>query len=155
MVLAVLVSYVWYNIKFVQHQGRYLFWGLLPISVIVALGWREVLHPLQGWITGLLAAVLAVSLAITGTVNNTLDKWTVLIIGLIALLLLLQPLLLTPTSYVLRARLPARLRPMVKSHGVARWARGLRTLAWATPFILLFVLDVSLALALIPQQLGG
>ena len=45
MLLAVAASYVWYNLKFVQHQGRYLLWGMLPISVFVALGWRELMQP--------------------------------------------------------------------------------------------------------------
>lgn len=36
--LGVLASYVWYNLDFVQHQGRYLFPALLPLAVGVALG---------------------------------------------------------------------------------------------------------------------
>ncbi|MBW7886656.1 MAG: hypothetical protein H3C34_29320, partial [Caldilineaceae bacterium] len=43
MSLVVLASYVGYNAKFVQHQGRYLFWGLLPISTFAALAWRELM----------------------------------------------------------------------------------------------------------------
>jgi hypothetical protein len=41
--LFTLVSYVWYNTSFLQHQGRYLFPALVPISLAVALGWREAL----------------------------------------------------------------------------------------------------------------
>ena len=65
MLLAVFASYVWYNIKFVQHQGRYLLWGILPISAFVGLGWREVMQPLQGKVTGLLLGLLAVSLGLS------------------------------------------------------------------------------------------
>ncbi len=61
-VLAVFASYAWYNIKFVQHQGRYFLWGLLPISVFAALGWREVMQPLQGKVTGFLLGLLAGSM---------------------------------------------------------------------------------------------
>ena len=33
-----LASYVWYNLTFVQHQGRYLFPALIPIGTAAALG---------------------------------------------------------------------------------------------------------------------
>jgi hypothetical protein len=94
MLVVVTIGYVGYNFKFVQHQGRYFFWGLLPISTVVALGWREVLQPLQGAITGFMAAVLAVATAVSSTVTGDMNKWTVLSIGLIALVLFCQPLLL-------------------------------------------------------------
>ena len=94
MLVVVVVGYVAYNFKFVQHQGRYFFWGLLPISTVVALGWREVLQPLQGAITGFMASVLAVATAVSGTVTGDVNKWTVLSIALIALVLLCQPLFL-------------------------------------------------------------
>lgn len=34
-------TYVWYNLTFVQHQGRYLFPALVPIALFAALGVRE------------------------------------------------------------------------------------------------------------------
>ncbi|HBI15912.1 MAG TPA: hypothetical protein DDY20_10435 [Desulfobulbaceae bacterium] len=34
-----LLAYLGYNCSFVQHQGRYLFSGLVPISLAVAFGW--------------------------------------------------------------------------------------------------------------------
>jgi 4-amino-4-deoxy-L-arabinose transferase-like glycosyltransferase len=42
--LFTLASYLWYNTQFLQHQGRYLFRGLVPIGLALALGWREVLR---------------------------------------------------------------------------------------------------------------
>ncbi len=36
--LFTLSSYVWYNLTFVQHQGRYLFSALIPIGAAAALG---------------------------------------------------------------------------------------------------------------------
>jgi len=39
--LLVAASHVWYNFKFVQHQGRYLFPALIPIGLFFALGLRE------------------------------------------------------------------------------------------------------------------
>ena len=43
--LLTLLSYLWYNTKFVQHQGRYLFTALIPLGLAVALGWSATL----GW----------------------------------------------------------------------------------------------------------
>jgi len=37
--LGTLVGFIWYNVQFVQHQGRYLYAGLIPFATAVALGW--------------------------------------------------------------------------------------------------------------------
>jgi len=37
----VAASHLWYNLKFVQHQGRYLFPALIPLGLFFALGLRE------------------------------------------------------------------------------------------------------------------
>jgi hypothetical protein len=42
-----LLAYIGYNITFVQHQGRYLFSALIPISLGVAVGSAAVLAPLS------------------------------------------------------------------------------------------------------------
>jgi 4-amino-4-deoxy-L-arabinose transferase-like glycosyltransferase len=42
-----LLAYVGYNITFVQHQGRYLFSALIPISLGVAVGSAALLAPLS------------------------------------------------------------------------------------------------------------
>jgi 4-amino-4-deoxy-L-arabinose transferase-like glycosyltransferase len=36
-------AYGWYNLTFVQHQGRYLFTALIPLGLVFAAGWRRVL----------------------------------------------------------------------------------------------------------------
>ncbi len=41
ILLLVTASHVWYNLKFVQHQGRYLFPALIPIGLFFGLGLRE------------------------------------------------------------------------------------------------------------------
>jgi len=41
--LFTLAGYLWYNLTFVQHQGRYLFTALAPIGLLVAVGLRELL----------------------------------------------------------------------------------------------------------------
>lgn len=39
LTLMTLLAYAWYNQKFVQHQGRYLYPALIPITAAFALGW--------------------------------------------------------------------------------------------------------------------
>jgi len=152
LIIAVTASYIWYNTKFVQHQGRYFFWGLVPISSFVALGWREVMRPLQGAITGLLAAILALSLLVSDYVGGGLNKWTIFTIGLMAALLLLQPLLLLGASGYVKRWLPAWLQRSLASAWLAPILRALRFCAWATPFILLALLGWLIPqLYIVPQ----
>jgi hypothetical protein len=154
MLVVVIAGYVGYNFKFVQHQGRYFFWGLLPISTVVALGWREVLQPLQGAITGFMASVLAVATAVSGTVTGDVNKWTILSIGLIALVLLCQPLLLGGVGQEILRWLPNPVRQWMARPRVAWLLRRLRSLTWALPFILLLALDLMIPHLFIVRLLG-
>ena len=152
MSLAVFAAFVWYNLKFVQHQGRYFFWGMLAIGTFVALAWREVLHPLQGAITGLMAAVLAVSLILSGIISGEQREWTIMVVTLLALLLLAQPILLV-------GKLPARLLPMpaaterfADNGTMLRLFGHLRFVAWALPFVFAFGLNLLVPwLYVVPQ----
>jgi hypothetical protein len=40
-VLFTVLSYLYYNLTFVQHQGRYLFPALIPIGLAFTAGWRQ------------------------------------------------------------------------------------------------------------------
>jgi 4-amino-4-deoxy-L-arabinose transferase-like glycosyltransferase len=55
--------YVWYNTKFLQHQGRYLFPALIPIGVAAALGLSRLTcllpRPIRPWAIGMLFAGMA------------------------------------------------------------------------------------------------
>lgn len=154
IVVAVVASYVWYNLKFVQHQGRYFFWGLLPLSTFVALGWREVLRPLQGLITALLTGVMAFSIGLIGYTTGNMDKWTVATALALALFLLCQPLLLAgaqaESGYGIRAfRRLGQIRWLVQVGAL------LRPVAWAMPFLLLAWLDLLIPVLFILPQLGS
>lgn len=37
--LGTLAGFIWYNVQFVQHQGRYLYAALIPFATAIALGW--------------------------------------------------------------------------------------------------------------------
>ena len=154
MLVVVLIAYLGYNTKYVQHQGRYFFWGMLPISAMIAIGWREVLQPIQGLITGFLVGVLAVSLAVMGTVGGSLAKWPVLMLILIALLLLLQPLLLTGADGRTMTSLPRPVQAFMGRSGVVQLTRWLRIAAWSIPFTLLFLLNLAIPFIYIVPQLA-
>jgi hypothetical protein len=60
LAVGTLLGFVWYNLQFVQHQGRYLFMGLISIGTAFSLGWHFILSRqprLQRWLW--LALVLA------------------------------------------------------------------------------------------------
>ncbi len=153
IILAAAVAYIWYNTKFVQHQGRYFFWGLLPISTFVALGWREVMRPLQGLITAFLAIVLAGALTVAAMASGGLNKWTLVTIMLIALLLLLQPLLFLGTDGYTLGWLPARFHAFFAQPLPALLRRGIRATLWMAPFLLLVLLDALIPVLFIVPQL--
>jgi 4-amino-4-deoxy-L-arabinose transferase-like glycosyltransferase len=60
LALGGVLGFAWYNLQFVQHQGRYLYPGLAPIATGLSLGWHFPLlrwPRLRGWawLAGLLA----------------------------------------------------------------------------------------------------
>jgi 4-amino-4-deoxy-L-arabinose transferase-like glycosyltransferase len=94
-----LAAYLWYNTQFVQHQGRYLFTALVPLSLAMALGWREALRHQRAWPLVAVLLVGAVALRLAGWLPN----W---------------PLLMLVTAAValaVRRFLPRRLDPFVQA----------------------------------------
>jgi 4-amino-4-deoxy-L-arabinose transferase-like glycosyltransferase len=76
------LGYGWYNLEFVQFQGRYLFPALIPLGLFTTLGLYEALSWQWRW---WLVAGLALALGwvvVTGWSSGNLDKWAVLIVGL-------------------------------------------------------------------------
>jgi 4-amino-4-deoxy-L-arabinose transferase-like glycosyltransferase len=61
--LLTLLSFLWYNLTFVQHQGRYLFPALIPLATAAGLGldtWAGLLpRRLRGWAMSTVLGVLA------------------------------------------------------------------------------------------------
>lgn len=62
--LLTFLAYGWYNLTFVQHQGRYLFPALIPLAAVGALGLDTLARPLpkrlRPWIlTAFLAGLAA------------------------------------------------------------------------------------------------
>jgi hypothetical protein len=81
-VLFMALGYLWYNITFLQWQGRYLFPAIIPLGVFMALGLSEAFLPRwRWWLAGGLGVVLA-WLVLNGLWQNNLDKWSILFISL-------------------------------------------------------------------------
>jgi len=143
MLLAVFACYGLYNLKFVQHQGRYLFWGLLPISLLVAVGGREV----QRVRVGVAASALVISLTLWLSSDglrylsvDMVDKWTLLIGSIVTIFLLLQSLLRREVN---RTILSVSNRLPLWFHLVPNKAfRHIYVLFSTLPFLLLFILSI-------------
>ena len=74
--LFTLAAYLWYNTSFLQHQGRYLFPALVPISLAAALGWREALRRKRALLLAALLVVLGIILWAVGV----LTAWSLLML---------------------------------------------------------------------------
>ncbi len=62
-----LLLFLTYNLTFVQHQGRYLFPGLIPIALAVSLAWATLFQPIsRRWKTAVYLLPLGLSLALFG-----------------------------------------------------------------------------------------
>ena len=74
------LTYLGYNIKFVQHQGRYLFPALIPLALGAALGLKELLRPrvARALAVALLLAVLA--LLVRGVLAGDVFVWGMLLL---------------------------------------------------------------------------
>ncbi len=89
--------YLYYNVSFVQFQGRYLFPALVPGGLFAALGLREILSRRWAWVGASVCGVAAVMIGVGSALGGDLDKWGLLIAGGATIALLT------------RRRLPARL----------------------------------------------
>lgn len=79
--LLTLLSYLWYNLKFVQHQGRYLFPALIPLGLAFALGLREILARANAKAVALLFLAGTLILATKGLVAGDFNKLSILLLG--------------------------------------------------------------------------
>lgn len=81
-----LAAYGWYNLTFVQFQGRYLFPALVPLGLFFTLGLVEAFGPRwRWWLVGGLAVAL-VWVAAASLLSGGFDTRGVLIVGLLLLL---------------------------------------------------------------------
>jgi hypothetical protein len=81
VIFTLLFIYVYYNLSFVQFQGRYLFPALAPIGLFATLGLREILSRRWAWLGAGLCGAVAVWIGLSSALNGSLDKWGLLIAG--------------------------------------------------------------------------
>jgi len=73
------VGYLYYNVTFVQFQGRYLFPGLVPLGLFAVTGWRTILTRCRAWLGAGAAGVIALGGAAADASRGGLDKWELLL----------------------------------------------------------------------------
>ena len=74
-------SYLWYNLQFVQHQGRYLFPALIPLSLLFAFGLTELLRRSVARRIGALLLLAVISLGIHDIVTADAHETLMLMLG--------------------------------------------------------------------------
>lgn len=87
LVLLTLTSYLWYNLTFVQHQGRYLFPALIPIGLGVTVGLRRVFQPDGARLAAALLLALLAGLVAFGLFTADLAGGPIVFVGLLAAVL--------------------------------------------------------------------
>ncbi len=134
--LLTFVAYAWYNVQFVQHQGRYLFTALIPLALAFAAGWETATTPRAGRYLAAALGIFAVALALWGVISRTgLPKW---------------PLALTLVMAWGMAK--ADYGPMVAERFWRRPLPALPLLMFAAPFGILPLLALyGLFAAIVPQ----
>ena len=111
-------SWLWYNVTFVQHQGRYWFPALIPIALFFTLGWWESLRVENARRLAVVLLIGCVAAIVGGLLSGRLSKTLVALTGGMAALLAGQSFLDT------RFRLAAFALPYL----------GLVALAFICPF---------------------
>ena len=73
--LLTVATYLWYNTKFVQHQGRYLFPALGPFALAAALGLRELVGSRLARLLAVAFVLGAGLLAVAGLALGDVHVW--------------------------------------------------------------------------------
>lgn len=59
-------GYIWWNLGYVQHQGRYLYPALVPIAVAAGVAWNRLTQKVTARLTGTLLLIVALVAAFSG-----------------------------------------------------------------------------------------
>lgn len=74
------LSFIWYNFKFVQHQGRYLFPALIPLGIGFSIGLKEGLKRKIMGITAFIFALLVFGLVLKGFLTDDWNRFTLTVL---------------------------------------------------------------------------
>lgn len=83
----------WYNLTFVQHQGRYLFPALPALALGGALGLHRLIEKRLAVITALLMIITLISLGSVGLLRGDVPLWPLALIGLATVIVMAGGLL--------------------------------------------------------------
>jgi hypothetical protein len=72
-------GFLWYNLQYVQHQGRYLFPALPVWALLFTLGMQRLYARAPRWVLGLLAAA-ALGLLVLAAVSGDLKTYALLLV---------------------------------------------------------------------------
>ena len=149
--LLTLLVYAWYNLRFVQHQGRYLFTALIPIAIFFSLGWEGALRPRASRILAAVLVGFGFGLAAWGGLTGgDLPKWPLAITVAFAAGLLILDLGLRSTER--GATGAASAGDAIPERDTRELAGTGPLLAFALPFVMLPLLDLyALFGAIVPQ----
>jgi len=70
-------GYLYYNISFVQFQGRYLFPALAPTGLLAVAGWRALLSRRGSGVGAGVSGLIAAGGALSSRWTGSFDKWLV------------------------------------------------------------------------------
>ena len=84
---------IWYNLTFVQHQGRYFFPALPALALAGALGLRRLTKKRLAVITALLMVVFLIILGGVGLLRSDIPLWPMALTGLAAAIVMTGGLL--------------------------------------------------------------
>ncbi len=70
-------TYLWYNLSFVQHQGRYLFPALLPIALGLVIGWLAWAEGKGAKGLGVACGLGAITVGIAGLIHGDLPLFPI------------------------------------------------------------------------------
>jgi 4-amino-4-deoxy-L-arabinose transferase-like glycosyltransferase len=74
-------GYLSYNVTFVQFQGRYLFPGLVPIGLLMVVGWRTILARRRAFLGAGACVVVTAAEAVGRISGGSLDRWALALGG--------------------------------------------------------------------------
>ena len=155
--MAAFIAYGWYNIGFIQHQGRYLFPALPAWSLLFALGWWAVFERRASLAAGgILLASAAAYLLLSPLVGRAADRWTLLLFGIAGVGLLLHGLMSDRiVRSITRAVAGDQHRGPQGASIRLREDDVLRTILYVLPFLAMFALDMAIPFLYIVPQLGS
>ncbi|MDE0311710.1 MAG: glycosyltransferase family 39 protein [Caldilineaceae bacterium] len=155
--LATLAAYGWYNLGFIQHQGRYLFPALSAWSLLFAMGWWAVLERRASLAAGgVLLAVAGAHFVVATVAGGAADRWTLLLFGMAGIGMLFYGLLCGRISQILGAigvgdQEGASLDPPDR----LRNGGELRPILYVGLFLAVVALDIAIPFLYIVPQLGS